>query len=38
MKSEREVVVVVVVTLSGAAMWQGSNKRGLILEGGDSDL
>lgn len=36
MKSGREVVVVV-VTLSGAAMWQDSNKRGLILEGGDSE-
>lgn len=26
----------VVVTLSSRAMWQGSNMRGLILEGGDS--
>lgn len=36
MKGRREVVVVV-VTLGGAAKWQGSNKRELILEGGDSD-
>lgn len=29
--------MVVMVTLGGVAKWQGSNKRELILEGGDSD-
>lgn len=35
MMSEREVVVVGM--LSGAALWRGNNRKGLTLEGGDTD-